>query len=137
MDALRTKRKISFIFSKINRNIARSVFIIPRKRTYTERIILRIVRNIINDPNGKVHYSIKTRKVYLVPGNESDVISFDRTCIIIDDKKIEIDFKFYDLIFSECTERIEKNLTAFDVIINEKEKLFLYNKLEEIKKINI
>jgi len=134
MDVFRTKRKISFIFSRINRNIARSFSIIPRKRTYTERLILRIVRNILNDPNGKVHYSIKTRKVYLVPGNESDVISFDGTCIIIDDKKIGIDYRFYDVIFSECTERIEKNLAAFDAIINEKERLFLRNKLEKIKK---
>jgi hypothetical protein len=137
MNASKTKRKISLIFSRINRNIARSVLIIPRKRTHTERLILRIVRSIINDPNGKVHYSIKTRKVYLVPGNESDVISFDRTCIIIADKKIEIDYRFYDIIFSECTERIEKNLTVFDALINEKEKSFLHNKLEEIKKINI
>lgn len=136
MDASRTKRKISFIFSRINRSIARSIFIIPEKPTCTERLILKIVRTIINDPNGNIHYSIKTGKIYLVPGNGSDVISFNRTCIMIADRKIEIDYGFYDLIFSECTESIEKKLIAFDVVINDKEKLFLHNKLEEIKKIN-
>jgi hypothetical protein len=136
MNGQRTKRKLSVIFSRINRNIARSVFIIPRKRTFTERLILKIVRNIINDPNGKVHYSIKTKKMYLVPGNESDVISFDKSSIIIGNKKIEIDLILYDVIFGECTECIEKNLTVLDTLINEKEKLFLYNKLNEIKRIN-
>lgn len=132
------KKKIKLRFARYYRLISGRSSEIKHRRSKNERMILRIVRGVMNSPESRVHYSPKSSRFFLHTGDKRYIISMDSCSIRItnhhfffnSDLRLPVGEELIALAFS----RIEADMTKLESDSIYNENVFLNDVYASIKK---
>lgn len=123
------KKRISLILPKFGRTIKRDILYITPKMNREEREITSIVKNLLENPENKVVYSVNSKSIRIQTKDKKYVIALTNSQVKINFVNITINERIGGKLFKSVIARIENEIEVMDndVISDHKEFLSSMN----------
>ena len=125
MKLRRIRKRIKIFLAKINRAIVKGMWEIRAEKTRQDRMVIKIVRTLLDTPDCKVYYAPSASRIYLHSKDNRYIISFDKQSIKITNHKFFFNADLREHIGEElvsaATDRLERDLKKLseEILYNE------------------
>jgi len=125
MKIRRIRKKIRIYLAKINRAIVKGMWEIRSEKTKQDRMVIKIVRTLLDTPDSKVYYAPSASRIYLHSRDKRYIISFDKQSIKITNHKFffnaDLREQIGEELVSAATDRLERDLKKLseEIVYNE------------------
>jgi tRNA(Ile)-lysidine synthase TilS/MesJ len=119
------RRRIGLILPKFGRGIKRNIFCISPKMNREEREITSIIRNLLENPENKVVYSVNSKSIRIQTKDKKYVIALTAGWVRINFVDISINERIGSKLFKNVISRIENEISVMDNDVASDHKEFL------------
>jgi hypothetical protein len=131
------KKRISLILPKFGRTVKRDILYITPKMNREERQIKSIIKNLLENPENKIIYSINSKTIRIQTKDKKYVIALTNRQVRINFVNITINERIGSQLFEIVIARIESEIEAMDNDVVSDHKKFLSNMNDIFLRSNI
>ncbi len=111
----RSKRKVKLYFAKLFRGIRYGIWTASKPKTPQDRLILKVVRSVLEKPEIRIYYSPLSSKVYIHTPDKKIIIIFDEHEINITNHKFFFSATMRDGLGTRIMDYAKERI-AFDMV---------------------
>lgn len=134
----RIRKKLRIFLAKFNRAVTKGIWEIRAEKTKQDRMVIKIVRTLLDTPDSKVYYAPNASRIYLHTKDKRYIISFDKQSIKITNHKFFFNADLREHVGEElvaaATERLESDLKKLNQEVAYNEDSFLDDVYSNFKK---
>ena len=136
MSLRHVKKKISLILPKFGRTVKRDIFQMCPKMTREEREVSSMIRNLLNNPENRVVYSVIGKSIRIQTKDKKYVIALTSKQVRINFVTISINERIGNALVEKVVNRIESDIDMMDEEVISDQKEFLVGMNEVFVKNN-
>jgi len=121
------KKRISLMLPKFGRTVKRDILYITPKMNREEREITSIIRNLLENPENRVVYSVNSKSIRIQTKDKKYLIALTNSQVRINFVNVTINERIGNRLFKSVIARIEDEIEAMDNDVVSDHKEFLSN----------